>query len=115
MAMTRARFDKLAGALPAATLGEQWEASCAKVGGKVFALFGLSEKSVVFKVGETSFEMLTSMPGIGQATYFAKGQWVRAAAGALSERDFKAYLAQSHRLVAAKLTRKARAELGLEA
>ncbi len=113
MARSRAAFDRFILSLPAATLSEQWGCSCAKVGGKVFALHHLADAGTVFKVGETSFEVLTGTDGIGQAPYFAKGQWVRVAKGALPDRDLRAYIVQSQALVVRKLTRKARADLGL--
>lgn len=99
--------------LPAATLHEQWEALVGKVGGKVFCLQGNANGELVFKVGEIAFDGLTSMEGIGQAAYFAKRQWVRVAPGALEDDLLAGYIRESHRLVAAKLTRKLRAELGL--
>ena len=114
MAMSRAAFEKFAAGLPAVTLHEQWDALVAKVGGKVFALCADQGGSIVFKVSELAFTGLTSLDGIGQAAYFAKGQWVNVEPRAeLPLKDLKAYLTESHRLVAAKLTRKARAELGL--
>ncbi len=109
----RHQFEAMIRNLPGSTLGEQWEAVAAKVGGKVFALMGLVEGGIVFKVSVTSFAGLTSSPGIGQAPYFAKGQWVKVASGALDEATLRAYIEESHRIIAAKLTRKVRAELGL--
>jgi predicted DNA-binding protein (MmcQ/YjbR family) len=115
MAMTRAAFAKYVATLPATSVHEQWESLVAKVGGKVFALRGETEGGIVFKVTETAFEGLTTLEGVGQAAYFAKRQWVNVARGAdLGAKDLKAYLAASHRMVAAKLTRRQRAELGLE-
>ena len=112
--LTRKGFEKYAASLASVTLHEQWEAVVAKVGGKVFALVGESGGHLVFKVSETAFEGLTSLPGIGQAAYFAKGQWVAVEEGAeISDKDLKAYVRESHRIIAAKLTRKAQAELGL--
>lgn len=115
MIKTRAAFEKLVSGLPATTLHEQWEAVVAKVGGKVFALRNLQPGSstVTFKVSEMAFDMLTGLPGIQQAPYFAKRQWVSVETGALSGKDLAAYVTQSHRIIAAKLTRKLRAELGL--
>lgn len=107
-------FDRYVAGLRAATIVEQWESHVAKIGGKVFALCGDDGSHVTFKVGEMSFEGLTSIEGIAQAPYFAKRQWVSVGKGtALSEADLKAYVAASYQLVAAKLTRKRRAELGL--
>lgn len=114
MVLSRGAFAKHVAALPGVTLHEQWDALVAKVGGKVFALCGDSTGVIVFKVTDLAFAGLTSLEGIGQAAYFAKGQWVSVARDAdLPAADVRAYLVQSHRLVAAKLTRKARAELGI--
>lgn len=99
--------------LPAATFHEQWEALVAKVGGKVFCLLGDASGDIVFKVSEIAFDGLVEMEGIGQAAYFAKRQWVRVTPGALEAGLLEGYIRESHRLVAAKLTRKLRAELGL--
>lgn len=107
-------FKRLVGSLPAATVVEQWDAHVAKVGGKVFALIGNAGTPIVFKVSEISFDGLTSLEGIGQAAYFAKRAWVSVEKGApLSDAELKAYVRASHQMVAAKLTRKLRAELGL--
>lgn len=115
MAMSRAGFAKYVQSLPAVTLHEQWNALVAKVGGKVFALCGDDTGGIVFKVTEMSFEGLTTIDGIGQAAYFAKRQWVHVARDAdLPVKDLKAYIKASHDMIAARLTRKLRAELGLE-
>jgi predicted DNA-binding protein (MmcQ/YjbR family) len=106
-------FRSYVSGLPAITLVEQWESHVAKVGGKVFALCGADGGNIVFKVTELSFEGLTELDGIGQAPYFAKRAWVSVGRGALPDRDLKAYIAQSHRMVAATLTRRLRTELGL--
>ena len=114
MSLTRAAFGKAVEGLPATTLHEQWESLVAKVGGKVFALRGEEAGGLVFKVSETAFEGLTGLSGIGQAAYFAKGQWVNVAKGAdIGAGDLRAYIRESHRIVASKLTRKRQAALGL--
>jgi predicted DNA-binding protein (MmcQ/YjbR family) len=110
---TRA-FMRHVGSLKAVEVVEQWESHVAKVGGKVFALIGASGDGIVFKVSETSFEGLTALAEVRQAPYFAKRGWVRVGRGApLSDAELKAYIAAAHQMVAAKLTRKLRAELGL--
>ena len=68
---------------------------------------------VVFKVAEESFEILTAIEGITQAPYCAKGQWVNIPLERLEPDDARDWLANAHGLIAAKLTKKARAELGL--
>jgi predicted DNA-binding protein (MmcQ/YjbR family) len=107
-------FERYARSLPAVTLVDQWESHVAKVGGKVFALISLDGTRLCFKVSETSFEGLTSLDGVAQAAYFAKRQWVVVEQGAaLSDAELRAYVAASHALIAAKLTKKLRVELGL--
>lgn len=109
----RKTFAGFVGSLPAATLNEQWEALVGKVGGKVFCLRGEVSGDIVFKVTELAFDGLVELPGIGQAAYFAKRAWVRVEPGALEDKLLKGYIEQSHGMIAAKLTRKLRAELGL--
>jgi len=94
-------------------LVEQWENLVAKVGGKIFCLRGESDGSIAFKVSELAFDGLVELPGIGQAPYFAKRMWVRVEPGALGEDLLAGYIAQSYKTVAASLTKKLRAELGI--
>jgi len=109
----RDSFTAFVSSLPAVTLHEQWEALVAKVGGKVFCLLGDTNGDIVFKVGEIAFDGLTEMDGIDQAAYFAKRQWVSVEPGALPADLLQGYIGESHRLIASKLTRKVRFELGL--
>jgi predicted DNA-binding protein (MmcQ/YjbR family) len=109
----RKTYSAFAGGLPAATLNEQWEALVAKVGGKVFCLRSEACGDLVFKVSELAFDGLVELSGIAQAPYFAKRQWVRVEPGALEDELLRGYILESHRIIAGKLTRKARAELGL--
>ena len=109
----RRDYESFISSLKGATLTEQWEAAVAKVGGKVFCLLGDGGKVLVFKVSELAFDGLVELPGIGQAAYFAKRQWVHVEPGALEEPLLQGYIEQSYRTIAAKLTRKQRADLGL--
>ncbi|MGB0921517.1 MAG: MmcQ/YjbR family DNA-binding protein [Alphaproteobacteria bacterium] len=110
-------FTKFVNSLPGVTRVDQWESHVAKVGGKVFVLLNTNKEgksSFSFKVNETSFQMMTSQNGVGQAPYFAKGKWVAVSEQAnFSVADLRAYIAQSHKLVAAGLTKKLRNELGI--
>jgi predicted DNA-binding protein (MmcQ/YjbR family) len=110
--MTRAELQACAMALPAVTHVVQWRASDVyKVGGKVFAIVG--DESASFKVSAIAFMVLTES-GVGcQAPYCAKGQWAAVRFDAAEHEDFADWLATAHSLIAAKLTRKARTELGL--
>jgi predicted DNA-binding protein (MmcQ/YjbR family) len=111
--VTRADIEATAFALPAVTRVVQWGASDVyKVGGKVFAICG--DESVSFKVSEIGFVVLTDEGGPGrQAPYCAKGQWVAVDLADAHDEDLKGWLATAHSLISGKLTRKARAELGL--
>jgi predicted DNA-binding protein (MmcQ/YjbR family) len=118
--MTREGYDAFCAGLPGATSVVQWGgASVWKVGGKVFAIGGWSdgpEFAVTFKASEMSFAVLKAMPGMRPAPYLASRGllWLqRIDARSLSDADLKAYLRQSHALVAAGLSRKAQSELGI--
>lgn len=115
--MRREGFERFALALPATTLVRQWrDDSVAKVGGRIFALLDRDPGDVWFKVSDMAYDLLTELPGIRPAPYFARAGWVAVSAGSpLSECDVHAYLREAHRLVAARLTRKLQRELGLEA
>ena len=102
--------------LPSATLVRQWrDDSVAKVGGKIFALLDRDPGEVWCKVSEMSFDLLTELPGIRPAPYFARAGWVAISHEApLSGEDVEAYVVEAHRLIAAKLSKKIRTELGLD-
>ena len=110
----RKPFEAYIGSLPASTLNSQWEALVAKVGGKAFCLRADTDGALVFKVSELAFDGLVDLAGIGQAAYFAKRQWVRVEPDALDDGLLKGYIEHSYRAVAGKLTRKLRAELGID-
>lgn len=114
--MDRAGFERFIASLPGTSMVEQWDSHVAKVGGKVFALWGsigVGPGAIVFKVPETSFEILTAIDGVTQAPYFARRHWVSVAPGTLPEADLKHYVTASHAIVAAGLTKKLQRELGL--
>lgn len=104
--------------LPGATLSIQWgDDHIFKVGGKMFAAMGPKSRAaqgISFKADAMSFHVLTQKRGIIPAPYLARAQWVRLdTLDRLPEKQLKAYLTRAHALVAAKLTRKARAALGI--
>jgi predicted DNA-binding protein (MmcQ/YjbR family) len=110
--VNRRALETFAMGLPAVTKVVQWGASDVyKVGGKVFAICG--DDDVSFKVSEIGFLALTEGGPGRQAPYCAKGQWANVPLDALPAADLKRWLTTAHELIAAKLTRKARAELGL--
>lgn len=111
----RAQYDTALAAFAGVSFVDQWDARVSKVGGKVFCLLSDAPPlRLVFKSGEDSFDILTSLEGVEQAAYFAKRQWVSVTEGsALSASDLLAYIGRSHALVAKGLTKKIRAELGI--
>jgi predicted DNA-binding protein (MmcQ/YjbR family) len=111
--LTREEVDACAMALPAATRIVQWGGSDVyKVGGKVFAICGLAG-GLSFKVSEIGFMALTEGGPGRQAPYLAKGHWVSVDLEDIAGDDLESWLASSHALIAAKLTRAVKRELGL--
>ncbi len=105
-------------ALPGATLSIQWgDEHVWKVGGKMFAVMRPPDakvQSISFKAGEDSFAILTQAEGIIPAPYLQRAKWVRLdRLTRMKPTELKAYLARAHAIVAAGLTKKVRAELGL--
>ena len=117
--MNYKKFNAFCRGLPATSYVMQWGGSHVwKVGGKVFAIGGWDddEPSFTFKVSEISYEMLRDMPGLRPAPYLAsRGMtWIQHyAKPGLSDAELKDYLRQSHRIVAAGLSKKKQRELGL--
>lgn len=119
--MTLDEYNAFCASLPATTHVVQWGgAHVWKVGDKVFAIAGWSEKEllgVTFKVSELAFDILREQPGCRPAPYLASRgmKWIQRQTGeSVDDAALCDYLRESHGLVAAKLTRKARADLGLK-
>ena len=111
--MSREEIEACAMALPATTKIVQWGGSDVyKVGGKVFAVAGIRD-GLAFKVSEIGFEVLTNGGPARQAPYFAKGHWVIVAFEDLEAEDARGWIETAHSLIAAKLPKAVRAELGL--
>jgi predicted DNA-binding protein (MmcQ/YjbR family) len=110
-------FDAFVDSLAGSRTLDQWESRIAKVGDKVFAALGGSNAEaphIVVKVDPGEFDFLTTLPGVTQARYFAKGHWVAIRDGsAMPDDEIRSCITDSWALVAAKLTKKARAELGI--
>ena len=118
--MTLDDYNSFCGLLPATSHVVQWGGSHVwKVGSKVFAIAGWDEGGMVgvtFKTSDMSFDLLKDQPGCRPAPYLASRgmKWIqRVSAETLDDAALRDYLRESHRMVAAGLTRKARAELGL--
>ncbi len=112
--MTPAAFDKVAHALKGATMDVQWgDDQVYKIGGKMFAVLNAAG-SASFKASDIAFEALTETGPAIPAPYLARAKWIYFADIApLDDQEVEGWLANAHALIAAKLTRKARAELGI--
>lgn len=113
--MTPEAFDAVCAALPGTRKDIQWgDDHVWKVGEKMFAVRG-SNGSFSFKASDIAFEVLTAEgPGI-PAPYLAKAKWVWFADVAeANDEDLEDWLKTAHGLIAAKLTKKLRRELGID-
>lgn len=104
--------------LKGVTTDIKWEEHlCFNVGEKIFLLTAPDQvpPNASFKVSEEDFDTLTERDGINQARYFAKRQWVTVDdINRLSRAEWEHYITESYKLVASKLTKKLRTELGIE-
>jgi predicted DNA-binding protein (MmcQ/YjbR family) len=111
--LTREEIEAVAMALPAVTKVVQWgDSDVYKVGGKVFAICGL-RGGLSFKVSEIGFVALTEGGPARQAPYLHKGSWVIVDLDGAGDADLIDWLTTAHSLIAAKLTKVAKRELGL--
>jgi predicted DNA-binding protein (MmcQ/YjbR family) len=67
-----------------------------------------------FKVPDEAFDDLTNRVGFVPAPYLARAKWVMVSIEAgLSKQEWEQFLRQSYNLIAQKLTKKQRTELGI--
>jgi predicted DNA-binding protein (MmcQ/YjbR family) len=112
--VTPGEIDAFCRGLPAATGEIQWETDQVyKVGGKMFAVLGPSG-TLSFKVNDIAFEMLNETGQTRPAPYLARAKWVFLDdLSGMPGEDLRAYLREAHAIIAARLSRKQRAELGI--
>jgi predicted DNA-binding protein (MmcQ/YjbR family) len=113
--MDREGVGRVCLALPGVTLDHPFgdDHDAYKVGGKMFAIVG-GMGGLSFKVSDIAYEMLTESGRAAPAPYLARAKWVHLEDPADWPADELAeHLAIAHGIVAQKLTRKARAALGL--
>jgi len=113
--VTPEAFDKACRALPGATMDHPWEAhDVYKVGGRMFAVYSPAQDTFSFKASDIAFEVLTETGPGKPAPYLARARWVWFPCLAdQDEAEVADWLKTAHGLIAAKLTKKLRAELGL--
>ena len=92
----------------------KWEKLAFCIDGKIFAILSLEPDDVMlcFKCPPEAFGELTELPGIIQAPYFARRQWVALEpTAALPRHQLAPLLRTSYELVLAKLPRYRQAQL----
>jgi len=103
--------------LPHATEGIQWGNDLLfRIGGKMFAVVALERTptSISFKCTPEQFAELTEREGIIPAPYMARNNWVMLESiEVLPPAELKRLIKNSYEIVAAKLTKKVQAQLGL--
>jgi len=107
---------KFCKALPAATEDIKWDHDLVfSVGGKMFFVIGLdSPHRFSFKVADGDFEEMSTLDGFIPAPYMARAKWVSTETPSrVKQKDREKYIRESYELVKAKLTKKARATLGI--
>ena len=114
--MDRQGVKQVCLALPAATLDHPWDPDhdAYKVGGKMFAVIG-GMGGISFKVSDIAYEVLTQSGRASPAPYMARAKWVNLDDPSdWPDDELAEHLKIAHSLIAAKLTRKVRRELGLD-
>ncbi|MDO6568490.1 MmcQ/YjbR family DNA-binding protein [Alteromonas sp. 1_MG-2023] len=130
--MTYDEFNHYCGSLKATTYVMQWNNSHVwKVGGKVFAIGGLSktdEPAYIFKTSDLNYHFLSEKPGYRPAPYFASRgmKWIQQFGVAEAQikkpvelgveyldEELSYYLNESYKIVSLDLTKKKQKELGL--
>ena len=116
--MKIAAVKKFCASLPGAKGEIKWQIDFVYlVGGKMFAIAFVDKHQqahALFKVDDDLFLPYTDRPGFIPAPYLARHKWVQVDdLNAVGDEELKALIGRSHQLVAMKLTKKLRAELGL--
>ncbi len=114
--MDRQGVKQVCLALPAATLDHPWDPDhdAYKVGGKMFAVIG-GMGGISFKVSDIAYEVLTESGRARPAPYMARAKWVNLDDPSdWPDDELAEHLRIAHGLIAAKLTKKARRDLGLD-
>ena len=103
--------------LPHATEDIQWETNLLfRISGKMFAIVALdtTPTSMSFKCTPEEFAELIEREGVVPAPYLARNKWVMIESlDALPRAELKRLIKDSYAMVAAKLPKRVRGELGL--
>lgn len=113
--MTKDELHAAAMALPGALLDVKWgDDHCYCVGGKMFCATDGAYSNLGWKATEIAFEALTSSGRAKPSKYLARAHWLNIDDLASQDADEVAdWVRTAHGLVAAKLPKKLKAELGI--
>ena len=113
--MTKDELHAAALALPGATFDVKWGADRVySVGGKMFCATDTDGTNLSFKASDIAYEALTQTGRARPAPYAARFKWVMLDdLAAEDSAEVSDWLATAHGLVAEKLPKKQRAQLGL--
>jgi predicted DNA-binding protein (MmcQ/YjbR family) len=112
--MTREAIRTYCLSLPHVSEAFKMHHAAFQIGGKTFAMLNLEVEGfpLAFKCSAEDFGELMEIPGLIQAPYMAKRQWVAMTDWeTLPAGELKAWLAKSRLLTLSKLSKKAQAEL----
>ncbi len=107
---------ELCRSLPGVTEDVKWGDNLVfSVGMKMFAVFNVpAGEPFSFKVDPDAFGLLTQQPGIRPASYLAKHSWIAIDSRRTLPREVvEDLLHEAHAIVAAKLPKRLREELGI--
>ena len=117
--MSFAAIRKYCASLPCATYDVKWGADHVySVGAKMFCVTHENDQGVAnasFKVDDDLFLQYTDRAGFIPAPYMARNKWVQVQdLKSVSDGELKALIKRSQELVAMKLTKKLRTQLGID-
>lgn len=114
--MDRDGVGRVCLAMPGVMLDHPWDEGhdAYKVGGKMFAVVG-GMGSLSFKASDIAFEVLVEEGRARPAPYMGHNKWLNLELPCdWPDEELAEALRNAHALIAAKLTKKARRELGLD-
>jgi predicted DNA-binding protein (MmcQ/YjbR family) len=103
--------------LPGVTEDIKWGHDlCFSIGSRMFCVTSMEAPvKTSFKVKDEEFDEITAKDGFIPAPYMARAKWILVEKrSALSKKEWEHFITQSYQLVASKLTKKLRLELGIE-
>ena len=115
--MTLPQFDKLCKGLAGSTMVIQWgDSHVHKIGGKMFAMANEWEGKTGFilKATPLSYQILLEQGIATRAPYLTRGNWLHITnPTTLTDADLTDYIKQSYQIIATKLPKAKKAEIGI--